>query len=171
MPVILSWRQRLFFGSWQNLFHCSMIFSKCGSKWFRNTVFLTQTSNIAYLSPAQQTRISQAPCPEDEHTSCSKFYEIHYIINQSYIQGVSFITARSTVAPSRRKCLPPPGHLVSAGGLTTAIKATHCTRRHGVTSQTTAVVSYLSWTSSGLGHCPDPEQLCSQRLRDVHFQD
>ena len=34
-----------------------------------------------------------------------------------------------------------------------------------------SLLSYLSWLLSVPGRCLDPEQLCSQRPRDVHFQD
>jgi len=42
-----------------------MVVSKCGSKWFQNTMQLTQVLNLMSLSPTQKTRSSQAPNLEE----------------------------------------------------------------------------------------------------------
>jgi len=58
-------KQRFFLRLFGNLFNFRMVVSKCGSKWFRNTVQLTQVLYLMSLSPTQKTRSSQAPNTEE----------------------------------------------------------------------------------------------------------
>jgi len=72
--LVVAWRQTLFLRLFGNLFRCRMVVSKCGSKWFRNTMQLTQVVNLMSLSPTQKTRSSQAPNPEEGDNCCLRLF-------------------------------------------------------------------------------------------------